>query len=152
MSGVHLHLLLNHIPIIGTIGALLLLIWGMASGSEEIRRVAMVSFVVVGLLTIPVYATGDPAADAVGKLPGVTRAAIEEHDEAALFGIIAASIDGALALVALFVAKTRPHLTRRFTIGLLVVALWATSVLARVSYLGGLIRHSEIRPASAATR
>lgn len=152
MSGVHLHLLLNHVPIIGTVGSLLLLIVAMWQKSDDVRRVALGAFVVVALLTIPVYLTGDPAEEAVRGLPGVEKSMIHEHEEAAMFGLISASISGVVALVALVVERKRPVMYRRLNITLLIVALWSTSVLARVSYLGGLVRHTEIRPASAATR
>jgi hypothetical protein len=147
MSGVHLHLLLNHIPVLGTIGALLLLIVAFWRKSDDIRRAAMGGFVLIALLTIPVYLTGDAAAHAVRGLPGVTKPLVQEHENAALFGIISASVTGVIALVAMFVEKRRPVLYRRLTIAVLIVALWSASVLARVSYLGGLIRHTEIRSA-----
>jgi hypothetical protein len=151
MSGVHLHLALNHIPVLGTIGVLLLLIVAMWSKSADLRRAAMGGFVLVGLLTIPVYMTGEPAEKAVKGLPGVTRPLIHEHEDAALFGMISASITGVIALVALLMEKKRPGSVRALTITVLIVALWSSSVFIRVSYLGGLIRHTEIRDEGAST-
>jgi hypothetical protein len=114
----------------------------------------MATFVLVGLLTIPVYMSGEPAEDAVRGLPDVTRDLVHEHEDAALFGIISASLNGAIALMALLLEKRRERLYRPLTITVLVVALWSSAVLARVSYLGGLVRHSEIRqtPAVAAPK
>jgi hypothetical protein len=151
MSGVHLHLLLNHIPVLGTIGALLLLIFALWSKSADIRRAAMGGFVLIALLTIPVYMTGDAAKDAVRGLPGVTRPLVQEHEDAALFAMISASLTGVIALFAMFMEKRRPQMARPLTIAVLIVALWSTSVLVRVSYLGGLVRHTEIRPAATAS-
>jgi hypothetical protein len=116
MSGVHLHLLLNHIPVLGTIGALLLLVAGLWSKSDDIRRASLYGFVLIALLTIPVYLTGDPAKDAVRGLPGVTRALVEEHEAAALFGMISASITGVFALVAIIAEIKRPGIYRKLTI------------------------------------
>lgn len=151
MSGVHLHLLLNHAPVIGTIGSLLLLLVALFRRSDDLRRAAFGAFILVALLTIPVYLSGEPAEDAVRGLQDVPRAMVHEHEEAALFGMISASLSGVLALVAFVMDTKRGGMHRPTAIALLIVALWSTSVLARVGYLGGLIRHSEIRPATTAS-
>ena len=128
-----------------------MLIAALVTKSTDIRRAAMAGFVLIALLTIPVYMTGDPAKAAVHGLPGVTRPLVQEHEDAALFGIISASLTGVIALVALIMEKRHPRMVRALTITLLIVALWSASVLVRVSYLGGLVRHTEIRPAGAAS-
>ena len=66
MDAAHIHLLLNHIPILGTIFGLLLLCYGTWRHSDEIKKVSLGTFVIVALITIVVYLTGDGAAQIVG--------------------------------------------------------------------------------------
>ena len=145
MNPAHLHLLLNHVPLWGAVFSLALVAGGLVRRDVSVMTAGKISLVLVGLATIPVYLTGDPAGDIVKKLPGVSRELIHTHDEAATFGLIATLVVGAFALLLLFKARERigAHL------GLLVVGLWALSVLVRVGYLGGQIQHAEIRSTDA---
>ncbi len=79
MSAAHVHLLLNHIPILGSIFGLLLLSYGMLRRSDEIKKTSLGAFVITALLTIPVYLAGDGAAAIVRSLPGVSDAIIQQH-------------------------------------------------------------------------
>src|SRR6266404_1693927 len=98
MSAAHVHLLLNHIPILGSIFGLLLLSYGMLRRSDEIKKTSLGAFVITALLTIPVYA-GNGAAGIVRSLPGVSDAIIRQHDQAATMTIIAIEILGAVSLL-----------------------------------------------------
>ena len=71
MDAAHIHLLLNHIPILGTIFGLLLLCYGIWKHSDEIKKASLGTFVIVALITIAVYLTGDGAAQIVGNLSEV---------------------------------------------------------------------------------
>ena len=63
----HLHLLLNHFPIIGTmVGAGLFLISFLVRG-EDVRRSSLIVFVVMALLTIPAFMTGVGAQEKMSK-------------------------------------------------------------------------------------
>ena len=151
MSLVHFHLILNHIPVLGTIGALLLLVAALVVKSADLRRAAYVAFAVVALCTIPVYFTGEPAEDAVENLPGVSKAIIEQHEEGALFAFVGIAVTGALALVALFMEKATPARWRAASTVVVLAAALSAVVIARVANLGGEVRHSEIRSGSAAS-
>ena len=77
MSWGHLHLLLNHVPVIGTFLALLLLIVAFVRKSEELKKVTLFLFVLIALVTIPVYLTGEPADEMIENIPGISKAMIE---------------------------------------------------------------------------
>lgn len=62
MNAAHLHLALNHLPVVGSFFALLLLAWGMFRRSEEIKRTALLGVVVVTAFCFPGYFSGDSAA------------------------------------------------------------------------------------------
>lgn len=151
MSLIHFHLLLNHVPVLGTIGALLLLIAALVVKSADLRRAAYAVFAVVALMTIPVYFTGEPAEDAVENLPGVSKPIIEQHEEGALFAFIAIGVTGALAVAALLMEKATPSHARAVSTVVVLAAALSAVIVARVANLGGEVRHSEIRSGAAAT-
>ena len=143
MNEVHIHLLLNHFPIIGTLLCLLLLMAGFIFKNKTMRNSALCGFVLMALITIPAHYTGDGAQDAVKNLPGINKETIEEHEEAgdtALWLMIGL---GAISLVGLFF---RNHLKYAYPLQLfaLVAAIGISVFMYQVGYTGGLIRHPEI--------
>ncbi|HMF58688.1 MAG TPA: DUF2231 domain-containing protein [Pyrinomonadaceae bacterium] len=146
MSAAHIHLLLNHIPILGTIFGLLLLLYGMLKGSDDIKRASLWAFVITALITIPVYLTGDGAALIVRDLPGVSREIIRRHDDAATFTIIAIEILGAVSLLGLWQARKTRIIARWALIAALALAVIGSGLAMWTGNLGGQVRHTEIRP------
>ncbi len=145
MNWAHIHLLLNHIPVIGMVFAVLLLLVAMVRKNDAFKILSLQFFVLLTLLTIPTYLTGDPAAHAVRSLPDVTREIIERHDDAATIALIGMIILGVLALVGLIIyhrTKSLPAwvITLAFVLSL-TEAVW----LGWTANLGGQIRHTEIR-------
>src|SRR5512140_2928003 len=99
-SGAHLHLLVNHAPIFGSLFALALLIASYFTSADVLRRTALVVLVGTGIAGAVADLSGDSAEDAVRGLPGVKRELIDAHshmgDKAYILGIIL----GVLALIA----------------------------------------------------
>jgi len=149
MNGAYWHIATNHIPVIAMPFIFFLLLGGLLRKSQDLIKASYVAAIVVALITIFVWKTGGPAARVIRGLPEIQRADIHEHAEAADFGLWAAEIVGALALIGLWIGRGG-NLSSRWGYFVLAVALWASTVEARVAHLGGLIRHSEIRAAPAA--
>lgn len=150
MNVVHLHLLLNHVPVVGVVFVTLLLLLGVLRGSAEIARVSLALLALVGAASILVYLTGEPAQDAIEKLPGFSERLVDRHEDAALIATVAAGCVGALALGALVFYRGRV-LPRWLSLLVLVAAVGASGLMAYTANLGGQIRHTEIRSGSAAT-
>ena len=72
----HVHLLLNHFPIIGTLIALGLYLFALIGRSEDLKRASLVIFAGIALLSIPTYMSGNGAEEALRKLPAVSKNAI----------------------------------------------------------------------------
>ena len=111
-SALHFHLMLNHIPLLGTIASALLLGWGLLRRSAEITRLGLAATAIIAPLTIPVYLTGEPAEHQLREFDrSVDRDLIHEHEEKAEAGFIAVLITGAVALGALWLGR-RPGAAR----------------------------------------
>jgi len=140
---VHLHLILNHIPVMGVGFGLLLLAAGAWKPSDELVRAALVTFVVVALIAIPTFLTGDPAKDVVKQMAGSSLSAIATHEEVAEGAFVVLEALGAAALGGLWMFRRRV-VPQWFVAGALALCLCATLVAGWTANLGGQIRHNEI--------
>jgi hypothetical protein len=148
MNAAHVHLMLNHFPVIGTILAMLLLLGGLIAKSDILRNAALAAFALVALITLPVYFTGESAEQLVESMPGVTKNVIERHADAAMIALIAIETLGVLAAAALVLFQQAPRAAQRLVVVSLAVSVFAGGWLAWTANLGGQIRHTEIRSAA----
>ncbi|HYV97237.1 MAG TPA: hypothetical protein VE967_07300 [Gemmatimonadaceae bacterium] len=144
MNAAHIHLIVNHVPVIGIVVALFPLAAGYVRRSDETIRVSLALLVLLGLSAVVAYLTGDPAEDVVKKLPDFSKELVDAHDDAAGFALGAMIAVGTGALAAL-IAFRRSVLPRWVAVAALAGTLFAASILARTAWLGGQIRHTEIR-------
>jgi len=141
----HLHLLLNHFPIIGTmVGAGLFLISFLIK-TEDMRRSSLIVFVAMALLTIPAFMTGVGAQEKIVADPSVSNTLIQRHEGAAEVAVWFMEITGALAVVALWRSIRRASPARWNTSAILVFSLATVGLMARTGNTGGEIRHLEVR-------
>lgn len=152
MNAAQLHLALNHVPIILLPTALLLALAGLVRRSRELTTAGLLLTVLVGLVVLPVYFSGEGAEELVEHLPGVVHDTIEEHEDAGKFAMIAILVTGALGALALLLGRGHPT-GRGRTLLLLVLLAGAVASAAglRTGHLGGLIRHPEIGAEAGAT-
>ncbi|GAB5550111.1 MAG: hypothetical protein SangKO_098710 [Sandaracinaceae bacterium] len=148
MSAAHLHLILNHAPLFGILFGSLGLVWAFARRDDPIGRGALALLVLAGALALPVYLTGEEAEDLVEGQVGVSEAALDAHEDAALGAAIATGVLGGIALVLLVGFRTRA-LPRALTGSVLVLAVAAGGWIGYVANLGGKINHPEIRDSRA---
>ena len=147
MNTAHLHLILNHIPVLGTFITLGLLSFALWKRSEEAKRTALGLLVIIALLAVPAFLTGEPAEGVVKGLPGVSGAIIEQHEEAAQGAFIGLCILGGVALAGLLWFRRGQIMPSWFGSIVLAGSLLVGGWMAWTANLGGQIRHSEIRSA-----
>lgn len=144
MSGAHLHLIVNHIPVLGAVFGLLLLAYGLVRRNDGVVRASLWTLAIVGLAGLMAYLTGEPAEEIVEELPGVSEAILERHEEAALLATIGGGIVGLAALAGLLLHRARP-VASAFSAVMLLLTLGLFGGMAWTANLGGQIRHGEIR-------
>lgn len=147
MNVVHLHLLLNHVPVIGAVFGVFLLGIALLRRSDELARLSMGLLTVLGVVSVAVFLTGDPAQEAIEKLPGFSETLVDRHEDAALLATIVTAIIGAGGLAAIVFYRRRAIPRWLTTLGL-VCSLGATALMGYTANLGGQIRHTEIRRGS----
>jgi hypothetical protein len=149
MNWAHLHILLNHAPVIGMVIAVCLLVWGLWQRSDDVLRASLIMISVLALVSIAVYFTGEPAEHVIEDLPDIVESTIEEHEDAALWAVIELVVVGLVSLGGLIRFRGRAIPTRFATI-ILLLSVLSAAIFARTAYLGGHIRHTEIREGTTA--
>lgn len=144
MNQTHIHLLLNHIPILGTLFAILLLLYGIYATNKSLINASLVTFIITALFAIPVFLTGEPAEESIENIAGVSKTVIETHEESAEFAIWVMEALGIFSLVTLFLIKAEHPFAKKFTNISLLLSLVTFGLMAKVGYDGGKIRHTEI--------
>jgi hypothetical protein len=144
-SAPHWHILLNHFPSVGMVGALGLLVCAFYLKSEQLTRITLGIFVILGLLAIPTYVTGAATRWALRGQPGISNDLMAAHQDSALLTFISLLIT---AWVAWFTLWQYRRFSKPFRFSLPTVSVLAVVTLLfliRTGSLGGTINHPEIR-------
>ena len=144
MNLAHLHLLLNHFPIIGTVVGLGLFLISLVGKNDDLKRAALIIFAFMALLSLPTFFSGVGAQGAIQDLPGVSDALINRHEGAAILGLFFIEITGALSLVGLWQSHKFSGPARWNVMAVLLLSLITVGLMTRVGTTGGDIRHPEI--------
>lgn len=146
MNAAHVHLLVNHLPIIGSMLTVPLLLLALATARE---RGALRAAVLVAVLTAAggglALWSGEPAEEVVEDTAGVDEGAIHEHEERAEAAAALAGLTAVLGIAALALSERKKAVHLPVTGLALVGALVSAGAMAWTGAAGGPIRHSEIR-------
>ena len=152
MSLVHLHLLLNHLPIVGIPLVMGLLVYGIGRRQRDVQRAALAGFLLLAMLTIPAYLTGEPAEEAIEHAPGVATALVHTHETFAAVAMGLTALLGVIAYLGLFFSRHDHPVPRGWLGGAVLAAVLTIGALVPTGYYGGQIRHEELRTAKAPIR
>ncbi|MEO7314631.1 MAG: hypothetical protein ABIW47_05575 [Ginsengibacter sp.] len=144
MNQAHLHLLITHLPVFGSIIGALVLIYGLWTKSNHTKNAAYFIFILSAIGAGIAYLTGEGAEDAVEHLQGVTENLIEIHEDAAMYALISLIVLGGMSLIALVVSRFKIPFAKSTSTIILLFSLVSFGLVARTGYLGGQIRHTEI--------
>jgi len=140
----HLHLLLNHVPTVGSVAAVGLLLLALVRRNDHLLRASFEVLFVVALATLPVYLTGVAAGTAIEELEGVSAEAIRTHETAALLAFVWMMITGFFAWLALWQGRRLAQLPRATVGTVLLLSVITLALMGRAATIGGEIRHPEI--------
>jgi hypothetical protein len=151
MNWAHLHLITNHFPILGAFLITALMALSLWKKDKQLLTLTFQMMILIGILTLPAYFTGEPSEELIEHLPGVSESVINKHENAALYGLIVTELLAVAGIVGLILL--RRNLEKAFTIlkPLLFLGVLDIFLMAWIANLGGEIRHSEIRNTSLST-
>ena len=151
MNEAHLHLAINHFPIILPIVGLLLLIAGGVLKSSILKRTAYVFYILAALLTVAAYSSGEAAEHFIEDLPGVEEKYMEIHEETAEIFAQIMYLLGGISLLGLWACLKRKRFAKRVVYSTIILTILALFYAKKTGTTGGEIMHAEIRTDADAT-
>lgn len=151
MNDAHLHMVVNHFPIIGTILGLGILIGGLIFKNNSIKNTAYCLFIVAALFSFASMNTGEGAEEMAENLPDVTHQIIHEHEEAAEKLALVLYLLGAISIAGLYMNIKKNAKANIVSFLALTVAAVGVFLAQQTGTTGGEIRHTEIRDNTATT-
>jgi len=141
----HLHLIISHLPVVGVFIGLALLICGLVFRSPDLKRASLGLFVVCAIGAAVTFASGEPSEEHVERIPGISKQAVERHEDAGKLAAIATYLLGGASLAGLLWTWKSKMWEDWIHLVVFMFAVVAGIFLARAANLGGLIRHPEVR-------
>lgn len=145
MNEAHFHLVVNHLPIVGILIGLLVLITGLILKKPEVKVTALGIFVFSSLASFAAFYSGEGAEEIVERIPGISETLINQHEESAELFFTLILILGGISLITIFM-EIKKYKFAKFGFILALLLSLVTGVFAKnVGTSGGEIRHTEIR-------
>ena len=149
MNPAHLHLILNHLPVLGAPFVALLLGWGLLRRQRDLVRTGLGAAVLVAALAYPVFLTGEPAEHLVEDSSWFNESLVHEHEERAEIGLIAILLTGTVAGLGLWQSRGGREVNRLFSGATLAGLALSAGLFGWTALAGGEIRHDEVRAGAA---
>jgi uncharacterized membrane protein len=145
MNDAHIHLVINHLPIIFPVVGLIVMFTGLIAKSAPVQRTAYLIFSLGALAAFAAMTTGEGAEEIVEKISGVSENYIESHEEAAELFAILSYILGGISLFGLWASFKQKTFADMIPIGAVIFAIVLLFFAKQTGTTGGEIRHTEIR-------
>jgi hypothetical protein len=148
----YIHVVLNHLPIYGTILGALALAISLILRSRAAQVTALIITLIAGASAYPVFVTGQRAYKAIRSLADDAGAdVLDEHMDRAEKTIGVFYFLAALAIAGLLVPIKWPKSAVPLAALTLVVAIFCSGLAVYIAQPGGRVRHPEFRPSETPT-
>lgn len=151
MNDAHLHLVVNHFPIIGVLLGFMVLVGGIVMKNKTIQNTAYFIFIIGALATVASMTTGEGAEEIVEEIPQIGHEIIHEHEEMAEKMALILYALGIVSVLGWFLNVKEHAKARWFSIMALLLSIAGVFLGKATGTSGGEIRHTEIRNAVNAT-
>jgi hypothetical protein len=145
MNMAHVHIVLNHIPSLGSVLGLALLAVAVFTKHDGLKKFSLGVLVLVAIATLPTYISGNGARQVIFKQPTFPVGIVEVHQNAAMLTLLAMTVAGAFAWFGLWEIRRFSSAGSLTTMGTLLTSAVATGLILFTGSLGGKISHAEIR-------
>lgn len=145
MNDAHLHMVVNHFPIIGTIFGFGILIVGLVLKNKTLQNTSYVLFIVAAIFAAISMGTGEGAEELVEDMPNIGKQIIHEHEELAEKLAVLLYVLGGLSLAGLYLNFKKHSKAKLISFLILGIATAGLFLVQKVGTSGGEIRHTEIR-------
>ncbi len=145
MNDAHLHLVVNHLPILGTIFGLGILIAGLFFKNNSVKNTAYILFVIAAVFAAFSMGTGEGAEELVEDMPNIGHEIIHEHEELAEKFALVMYVLGVFSLLSLFASYKNSKYATAGSYITFILAVIAVILSVNVGISGAEVRHTEVR-------
>ena len=144
MNPIHAHLLVNHLPIVGAIISLGVILFGIILKNDTVKKTGLYINIFSSISAFLAHITGEKAEHLAEEIEGVSHKLIHEHEhQAEPFGQLMIGL-GILAIVILILYKMKPKVANMLVFVSALGLAIACFLAQRAGTSGGEIRHPEI--------
>lgn len=145
MKWAHLHLILNHIPVVGIGFTILLFIIAIIKNNKELINISFIFVFITAIWAVFVYCRGFPAQDFLKDFVGSSDSLIKERVEKSVVALIFIQLTCLISLIAFILQKFYNRSLKLLNILILVLLIASGGFISWSANLGGKISHPEIR-------
>ena len=145
MNDAHLHMVVNHFPIIGIIFGFGILIVGLLLKNKTLINTSYLLFIVATIFGAISTSSGEGAEELVEDMPNIGKQIIHEHEELAEKLALLLYVLGGLSLAGLYLNFKNHSKSKLLSFLMLGIAVVGLFLVQKVGTSGGEIRHTEIR-------
>ena len=145
MNDAHLHMVVNHFPIIGTIFGFGILIIGLILKNKTLMNTSYVLFIIAAIFAAFSMGTGEGAEELVEDMPNIGKQIIHRHEELAEKLAVLLYVLAGLSLLGLYLNFKNNTKAKLLSFLILGIAMAGLFLVQKVGTSGGEIRHTEIR-------
>ena len=151
MNEAHLHMVVNHFPIIGILLGFGVLVAGIVLKNDSVKNTAYCLFIVGAIFAAISMATGEGAEEMVEDMPSVGKHIIHEHEEMAEKLAIVLYVLGVVSILGLYTTIKKHAKAKLVSYLAVTIAVVGIFLGIRTGTTGGEVRHTEIRDAADST-
>lgn len=140
MTITYFHLLINHLPIIGSLLGGLVLAHGMGTKSIQTNIAAYYIFILSAVGAILAYLSGVSVNNSVDN---IQVDLISIHKKFAVYALVSLIIQGVVSLIILYVIYKKISYSSLLEKTIMLLCIISFVLVARTGYLGNLIRHHD---------
>jgi len=148
MNLAHVHIVINHVPSLGSVLGLLLLAAGIYTKSEPVKQFAYFVLVMITVAVLPTYISGAEAQKIVATNSSYSAGIIQLHQNAAMITLLIMTAAGMFAWFGLWEFRRQARSSSLTTMCTLISTIAAVVSVLITANIGGSISHSEIRDAA----
>lgn len=145
MNGAHLHLMVNHVSLFSLLIGTCTLAASIKRKSVDLRVLAVALFVATGIFAWVAMETGEQAETVLKTVGEGFESFIHDHEQAADWALRSGILVATLAITMEWAARKKQNWFKALQWTLLVFAIHGCTVFAATAFLGGKIRHTEVR-------
>jgi uncharacterized membrane protein len=141
----HLHILVSVFPSVGLVFVLGFYLTAFFTNNEAMKRTCLVLFVILGLLAIPTYLSGDGSMELLSQNAKISKDLMSTHFGWGVFSLGLLAATGIVALIALLRYRGSERLSENALHLVLGLAIATLAVMVVVDELGWEINHRELQ-------